>query len=116
MTSQRDRESYLEIDHRESPGFTCEEAVGIGLRRIAGQVGKGQVARIPTAKCNHCEAMVILNPGRTRDRERCWKCFCYMCDRCALIHKLDGGECRPFQQVIDKWANDAAKGALSLPT
>lgn len=104
MFWSRSVESYLEIDHRESPGFTCEEAASHGLRRIADQVGAGQIARIPTARCGHCEAMVILNADRTRDRERCWKCFDYMCDRCALIHRVSGGECRTFAKVIDDWA------------
>lgn len=112
MFWSRSSESYMEIDHRESPGFTCEEAVGIGLRRIADQVGAGQVAKIPTANCSHCERLVILNPGRTRDRERCWGCWGYMCDRCGLLYKLSG-ECRPFQQVIDDWAREASRKVIA---
>ncbi len=47
MLSARSLEGYLEIDHRESPGFTPDEAVQAGLRRIASDVGKGAVAKVP---------------------------------------------------------------------
>ena len=46
--------------------------------------------------CCHCNAVVIMNPGRTRPREYCAKCDHWTCDKpvCAT-------ECNPIMQSID---------------
>ena len=106
MRLLRDSESYLEINHRESPGFTCDEAVGIGLRRIAKDVGKGQVARVPVAQCVHCQRMVILNPNRTRDREICPRYHKYVCDWCKEA-RCRKGNCISFNDWIEQLRREA---------
>lgn len=111
--SERNLEGYLEIDHRESPGFSAEEAVSIGLRRIVDKVGKGQRAQIPTRLCAHCEKLVILNPARTRDRDKCPNCWGYICDACGVAMKA-GRACKPFAQWIDEWAAASANGKVLM--
>ena len=118
LFSLRSLEGYMEVDHRESPGFTADQAVATGWRRIASQVGKGQRAQVPTAICGHtragflCEAMVILNPMRTRDRGFCPKCQSYLCDQCELERRLSGGECKAKARLIDEHMDKAAKGLI----
>ena len=120
MFSQRSLEGYMEIDHRESPGFSVDQAFGMGWRRIATQVGKGQRAQVPTAICGHsrkgflCERMVILNPLRTRDRGWCPKCQHYLCDECELLRVLSGGECLAKQKLIDEHMDREAKKGLII--
>jgi|SRR5882672_267683 len=112
MFSKRDLEGYLEIDHRESPGFTSEEANAAGLRRVATDVGKGTRAQIPVVNCSHCQMHIIMNPLRTRDRAYCPKCDRYICDRCEMVRVASGGLCKPFTQVVDEFMEAAAKGML----
>lgn len=108
----RKSEAYgeLEIDHRESPGFSDEVAWSSGLGGL--DVGKGKRARVPTKWCPHCTAHFILNPHRRRERGYCRGCDSYVCDNCALDLKLTG-VCRPFAQLIDEWAagKDISKAA-----
>lgn len=118
MFSLRSLEGYMEVDHRESPGFTMEQAFATGWRRIAGQVGKGQRAQMPIATCGHtrngflCERGVILNPLRTRDRGFCPKCRHYLCDECELVRVLSGGECLSKERYIDEYMNQHTKKVI----
>jgi hypothetical protein len=100
----RKSEAYgeLEIDHRESPGFSDETAWGLGLGGL--EVGKGRRARIKTKMCPHCTAQVILNPNRSRPRFECRKCDSVICDNCAVDMKLTGC-CRPFSKLMEDWSN-----------
>src|SRR5438552_1081296 len=67
--------SYLMIDNRASGGKLLEFA---------------------TATCAHCGFVVILNPNRKRERERCRKCNAYVCD--AFVCRT---ECHPIMQSLD---------------
>ena len=53
----------------------------------------------PTMGCGHCQAIVILNPKRKRDRGWCWNCDQYLCDACQEIKNSVG--CLSKQQRID---------------
>jgi hypothetical protein len=55
-----------------------------------------------TKTCPHCTAQIILNPARVRERGYCRRCDSYICDSCAVLAKLSGGECKPFKQFIDE--------------
>ncbi len=104
MFTKLESEGYLEIDHRESPGFTPEQA-------RQGRFGKtmplgSKRFQFGTYKCCGCEAMVIVRPERTRQRTWCRKCDAYMCDGCALAFKITGVH-KPFKQIIDEWAAKA---------
>lgn len=109
LFSSRSLENYLEVDHRNSPGFTIEEAHRAGMGCIAEQVAKGRIAKIPVATCGHCQRQVIMNPMRTRERSRCFKCWNYLCDNCKTVQVANGGECKPFVQVIEELWNEQVK-------
>ena len=103
-TSKRKFEGELIIDHRESPGLTPEQVRGRGP-----VVGKGELWKSATYNCVHCQAVVILNPLRTRPRGYCQKCDDYQCDACVPF------PCKPFQQVIDEIQEAGAKGLVLPP-
>jgi len=110
----RKSEAYgeLEIDHRESPGFSEGLAWKVGLGGL--EVGKGKRARVHTKYCPHCTAHFILNPHRKRERCYCRSCDSYICDNCAIDMKVTG-ECRPFAKVIEDWAKGKPVTALRSP-
>jgi hypothetical protein len=87
--SQRSREGYLLIDNRASGGTVIE---------------------VPTLTCSHCHRQVIVNPGRTRDREYCANCDHYICDGCGAAQRA-GLACKTMAQVFDE-AESAAYRAL----
>jgi hypothetical protein len=90
------KKGYLEVDHTASPGITPEQAA----LRGGVAVGAGERFEADTSRCNHCQNIVILNPGRTRARESCTKCFRYICDACAATLHMTG-ICTPVAQQID---------------
>jgi NAD-dependent SIR2 family protein deacetylase len=81
MHSKRSLEGYLIIDDRLSGG---------GLKEMA------------TLTCSHCHRQIAVHPLRTRERNYCRKCDHYICDDCALVAKLNGGECNPLTAVFDR--------------
>jgi hypothetical protein len=97
--SKRKFEGCLIIDHRESPGLTPEQVQGRGP-----VVGKGQLFESATSTCVHCQAIVILNPLRTRPRHYCAKCDDFICDACAAF------PCVPFAKVMDAVQEAGATG------
>lgn len=101
--SQRELEGYVRIDHRESPGIP-----GMPFR------SKGTFFEAPTMTCNHCQAVVIVNPDRTRERARCYSCDHYICDACEGL-RVAGKSCRPMKQVIDELLTEIAKGLPDGP-
>jgi hypothetical protein len=106
MFSRREAEGYLEIDHRDSPGFTPEQAKAARFGTTM-PVGSKRF-QFATKKCSNCDTQVIINPLRTRERFYCQKCDDYHCDRCALITKITG-VCKTMKQVIDEFVNETAK-------
>src|SRR5262245_34901679 len=73
------REGYLFIDHRASPGFTDEATA----RRMGAPLGS-KLYEAKTKTCAHCGTPVLMNPLRERERHSCWKCSGhYVCDFCA---------------------------------
>lgn len=90
MTSQRAREGYLLVDNRHAPGpdgTTFLEAA--------------------TIRCSHCHQQLIRNPARARERAWCFKCDRYLCDRCAVLAKLQG--CKPLDKVLDELQTEAIR-------
>jgi hypothetical protein len=97
--SKRSLEGFLLIDHSASGGPRIE---------------------LPTLTCSHCHRQVIVNPGRTRDREYCASCDHYICDSCGVAKK-QGASCRTMNRILDD-AQDAAfrqeqaaRGAVGTP-
>src|SRR5690242_5306951 len=87
MKSQRSKECYLLIDHRSTIGPD-------GM--------PGALQEIPLYVCSHCQAQVVVNPLRTRDRAYCPKCDHVICDKCEAARVASGGNCRTFNQLIEE--------------
>jgi hypothetical protein len=100
MITKRSREGELYIDHRASPGLPPDFYRRIGL--VAPEAPGGAVVERATVTCCHCNAVVVLNPLRTRARGHCFKCDAYVCDNPAC-HR----DCTPFDKTLD----DAEKRA-----
>lgn len=94
MFSKRSLEGYLLVDHR----------AGDGTAAVPG----GRIFERATITCSHCQAQVVLNPSRTRERGYCPKCDHYVCDLCEGI-RVRTGECRTFKQIMDDVQNAALK-------
>lgn len=95
MGTLRSHEGYMLIDHRNSPGVPDEVVMREGLPAGAGQ----RVFESATFTCSHCEAIVIMNPDRSRERGYCRKCDHYVCDRCET-ERVKTGVCYPYKARI----------------
>jgi len=104
MKSIRDLEGELLIDHRAGPGITPEMARAAGLPV---EVATMRTYESATYTCGHCQAIVVMNPSRTRERTVCRGCMHVICDACAL-EKARTLRCRPFQQLVDETLTAAA--------
>ena len=96
MFNQRSRRGYVLIDHSNSPGVSAEAVRRSGISAPA--VGAGQMFESATMTCAHCNAIVILNPDRSRPRGFCRKCAHYVCDS-----PFCNSECRPFKRLLDDY-------------
>ena len=96
--SKRSLEGELYIDHRNSPGLPPEIAVMMGVPIAS--VAKGQTCELAFYVCSHCDCSIILNPERTRPRERCQKCDKPICDECEALLSLSG-LCREQEKRLD---------------
>ena len=99
MFSKREREGYVMIDHRESPGFSCDEVVGNIAPFIP--VSAGAFFEGATNTCSHCTKVVIMNPDRVRHRGWCWSCDHYICDQCGIEMNVSG-VCNSFDRRIEQ--------------
>ncbi len=111
--SKRSSEGYLMINHKDSPGLT-DEFLGKIQQACPGEdtlpPGSGHgMFETSTVSCSHCQAMVILNPLRNRQRGWCGRCGHYVCDRCAGLLKI-GVPCKPFAQIIEEVLEAAIQG------
>ena len=107
MRSKRSREGEIVIDHRASPGLTPAQVAG-----FAPAVAKGELYESAVVVCGHCDAAVILEPKRTRDRGWCPKCDRYTCDDCEAQRARDG-ECRSVERRADAYLNHIERGGSS---
>ena len=99
MHSKRSLEGYLLIENRHAPGIDADWARKSGKDPIG--AGMQGIMETSTITCSHCQKQMIVQPLRTRERPYCRKCDHYMCDECALVSKLNGGECLPMKAVFD---------------
>jgi hypothetical protein len=94
---------YLEIDQRAS-GIPV--SIGYGVRFEA-----------DTYTCTHCNAVVIMNPQRKRERYKCKGCQHHICDSCAAAAAA-GAACltmaQRFEEYLAMVETSAASGA-SVP-
>lgn len=108
MRSKRSREGELFIDHRASPGLTVEDVAGFA----APAVGLGQVYESAVIVCSHCQATVVLNPDRSRERGWCPKCDKYLCDACEFV-RAKTFECREYARYLDNLQDQIERGGPS---
>jgi hypothetical protein len=105
------REGYLMIDHRASPGIPEDVAVRIGMDPK--QVAEGKLFETATLTCCHCKGTVLRNVWRTRPRYDCPKCgHKYLCDGCAAATRMPDYDHTPFEKLVDDTLNAAAKGMV----
>jgi len=57
--------------------------------------------------CSHCQAIVVLNPLRQRERAYCPGCDHYICDTCEAVRQVQG--CKTFKQVIEEVQEKAVR-------
>jgi len=111
MTSKRAHEGEILIDSRFTPGIPED------VLRITGlppEAGRG-LYEAPTYTCSHCQRVVMMNPGRTRERGYCTGCDHYLCDQCGTVRAALGGVCRTFKQIIDEVQEAGARGLPASP-
>lgn len=88
---------YLLIDNRNNEGLTESQVIRADLPMVA----RSGMFEASTITCNHCNAIVVINPLRTRERAFCRKCDHYICDSCnGVMHAT--GVCRTMNQVFDE--------------
>lgn len=90
---------YLIIDQRGS-GIPVEGATGAVIER-------------DTYTCTHCNAVVVMNPMRKRERYRCIGCSHNICDPCAA-DAVAGTPCKTMQQRYEESLEVLARPALFL--
>jgi hypothetical protein len=108
VKSKRDHENYLMIDNRLAPAIPDELLIPLGFPAGAGR----GLFETPTITCHHCQANVVLNPNRSRERAWCKKCDHYLCDQCGVALSQTG-ICKPFGAVLYEAAIAADKAAQS---
>ena len=97
MRSKRDLEGLVTVDHRDSPGISENLAAANGMP-VAATRGFFEA---PTYTCSHCQAVVVMNPLRTRDRAYCTGCDRYICDSCGFA-RSQGAACKPYPEFVDE--------------
>lgn len=103
MKSKLNNTGYLMIDNRNA-SVPDELTAKAGLPDYAGR-GLFEAA---TYTCNHCHAVVLMNPARTRERGYCRGCDHYICDACATV-RARTLECKTMNRVIDEVLTAAEK-------
>lgn len=103
------REGYLLVDHRASPGIPADIALQLGY--VPDMVREGKILEAATITCVHCKTVVMKNPMRTRERASCMKCGGkYICDGCGFEAWLPGYDHTPFEKKVDLAKDAEAKG------
>lgn len=85
------------IDQRAGAGITPASVPGLDP---VPAVHGGAVLERSIVTCSHCQAGIIINPLRTRDRGYCPKCDHYICDSCEA-ERATTGICYTFKQRVD---------------
>ncbi len=100
---------YLLIDNRNNEGVSEKQVVDAGLPLVA----RSGLFEAATITCNHCNAIVVINPDRTRARGFCVKCNSYICDNCyGILHAT--GVCRTMTQILDELQETAERQSIIL--
>lgn len=102
------REGYLFVDHRASPGLPEGFARAMGMDPALCREGK--LFEAATLTCAHCKTTVVKEPRRTRERGQCMKCGDkYLCDGCAFEARMPDYDHTPFEKKVDLAKNAEAR-------
>lgn len=94
------REGYLFVDHRASPGLPEDVARASGYDPLFCREGK--VFEAATLTCAHCKVTVVKSPLRTRERHSCMKCGGkYICDVCGFRASQPDYNHTPYEKLAD---------------
>ena len=85
---------YLEVDQRAS---------GVPV-----SMGMGSHFEADTYTCTHCEAVVVMNPMRKRERYKCVSCNHHICDPCAA-KKAAGEPCVTYRQKVEQYLEQVTR-------
>ena len=107
------KEGYLLIDHRASPGIPEDIALASGIDPKL--VGEGKILESATYTCQHCRGVVVKEPKRIRPREFCSKCRAFICDGCYDKTKLPLYNHLAYDERVDKTRELVERG-MSLGT
>jgi hypothetical protein len=111
MTSLRAHEGYMMVDNRQSQGIDDATMVALGY-----PVGAGRgLFEASTYTCSHCNAVVVIEQKRTRERGYCRGCSRQICDGCNVI-KAQTFECRSMARIIDETLESAVRQTEAGPT
>lgn len=106
----RAHEGYLLVDNRNNQGIDDAQMLAMGYPVGA---GKG-LYESATYTCSHCNAVVVMEPARTRERGFCRGCSQRICDTCVAI-KAQTLTCKTMAQVIDETMNAADRNLPVSP-
>lgn len=110
MTSLRQHEGWMFLDNRNSQGIDDAQMLALGY-----PVGAGRgLYESATYTCSHCNAVVVIEPKRTRERGFCRGCNSRICDPCDAI-KAQTLTCKTMAQVVDEAMNAADRNLPVSP-
>ena len=105
MSSLKRREGYLIVDNSNGPGVSEEQLAKLPRKSSLVAVPEGKRLEAATHLCKHCQAIVILNKERKRERSSCAKCG-YLCDACGFLYGRDR-VCRDMNRRLDELQEQA---------
>ena len=104
MVNLARHEGYMYLDNRNSSGV--DDAV---MTKLGYPVGAGKgLFESATYTCSHCNAIVIIEPKRTRERGFCKGCGQRICDACNVVRQQTM-VCYSMAQKIDELREHDAK-------
>jgi hypothetical protein len=84
-------------DQPDGLGYFLVDQRASGIPVFGGQA----LFEADTYTCSHCNAVVVMNPARTRERYKCKGCNHHICDSCAAL-RVAGSPCRTMKQIVDE--------------
>lgn len=85
-----------------------------GYLLLDNRAAGGRVAEFATYTCSHCQAVVVKNPERKRERYHCRGCDHLLCDNCAAARGA-GANCKTLKQKIDEYLASVERPAEASP-
>ena len=77
------------------------QPVGLGYYDIDNRAAGFGRFEADTYTCTHCQAVVVMNPERKRERYKCRGCSHHICDPCAVL-RTAGEPCKTYAQKLNE--------------